>query len=254
MPSNRLAGKVAVITGGTSGIGRAAAALFAQEGAHVVVASHDAAAGADTVAELGDAVSFVETDVTQPEQVRALIGAAVDRHGRLDVLYSNAGCNENGTAPETTLESWARVIAVNLSGPFYLAKYGLPALSRGGSVILTASELGLVGTGASVSYCAAKGGVVNMTRALAIDAAPAGIRVNCIAPGPTRTPMMEQWLGDADGREKRERMQIEPVPLQRMAEAREIAAAALFLASDDSSFMTGAVQVVDGGATSWYGF
>jgi meso-butanediol dehydrogenase/(S,S)-butanediol dehydrogenase/diacetyl reductase len=192
--------------------------------------------------------------VAQPAQVEALIAAALDRHGRLDVLYSNAGCNENGTAQETSVDSWARVIAVNLSGQFYLAKYGLPALGRGGSVILTASELGLVGTGASVSYCAAKGGIVNMTRALAIDAAPDGIRVNCIAPGPTLTPMMEEWLGGPDERPERERRQVEPVPLQRMARPEEIAAAALFLASDESSYMTGAVQVVDGGATSWYGF
>jgi meso-butanediol dehydrogenase / (S,S)-butanediol dehydrogenase / diacetyl reductase len=233
MPSGRLAGRVAVITGGTSGIGRAGAERFALEGAQVVLASLDPDAGAETVAAIGDAASFVETDVSRPDQVEALIAAALERHGRLDVLYSNAGCNENGTAVETSVESWARVIAVNLSGQFYLAKYGLPALPRGGSVILTASELGLVGTAESVSYCAAKGGVVNMTRALAIDAAPAGIRVNCIAPGPTLTPMMEEWLG---GRPE------------------EIAAAALFLASDESSYTTGSVQVVDGGATSWYGF
>jgi NAD(P)-dependent dehydrogenase (short-subunit alcohol dehydrogenase family) len=252
MRTPRLAGKVAIITGGTSGIGRAGALLFAAEGASVVVASIDPDAGARTVAEIaaaGGEASFVETDVTQPDQVRALVEAALERHGRLDVLYSNAGCNETGTAPETSIESWARVIAVNLSGPFHLAKFG----SGGGSVILTASELGLVGTRASVSYCAAKGGVVNMTRALAIDAAADGIRVNCLAPGPTMTPMMEEWLGGPAEREERERAQIEPVLLGRMARPEEIAATALFLASDESSFMTGAVHVVDGGATSWYG-
>jgi NAD(P)-dependent dehydrogenase (short-subunit alcohol dehydrogenase family) len=144
---------------------------------------------------------------------------------------------------------------VNLAGQFYLAKYGIPALIRsGGKVILfTASELGTVGASATVAYCAAKGGVINMTRAVAIDCAPHGIRVNCLCPGPVETPMLRDWINADPNPQQLEQIQKTPVLMKRFGTPEEIAEVALFLASDASSFMTGAVIVADGGATAWYG-
>jgi NAD(P)-dependent dehydrogenase (short-subunit alcohol dehydrogenase family) len=249
----RLAGRCALITGASTGIGAAAAARFAREGARVLIAGLDEAAGERVADRIG--AEFLRTDVTVPAQVEAAVAHAVERFGRLDILYGNAGCNEEATAPDTRLEAWDRILAVNLSGQFYLAKYGIPALQAagGGAIILTASELGLVGARANAAYCAAKGGVVNLTRALAVDCAPLGIRVNCICPGPTRTPMMDAWLHETGDPEERERMQVEPIPLRRMASPDEIAATALFLAGPESSFTTGAIHVADGGATITYG-
>lgn len=258
MSSARLAGKVTVITGGTSGIGRAGVVRFAREGARVVVGSRSREAGEELVRELkaeGHEVLHVPTDVARAEDAARLVETAVARFGGLDVLWSNAGVQEVGAAPDTSEEVWERVIGVNLTGHFHMAKFGIPALARGGggSLIFTASELGLVGASSSVAYCAAKGGVVNMTRAIAIDCAPLGIRVNCLCPGPIRTPMLERWFRASPDPELLERRQTDPVLLKRLGEPEELAAAALFLASDESSYMTGAVQLVDGGVTTGYG-
>ena len=260
MPTRgRLAGKVAVITGGTSGIGRAATMLFLKEEAKVVAASNDRASGKQLLGEIPKAlrasVSFVETDVSKPDEVKNLIQASIDAFGRLDVIYGNAGTSFSGTAEETSPEDWRRVLDVNLGGNFYLAKYGIPELVRsgGGSIILTASELGIVGGSRLVAYCAAKGGVVNMTRALAVDCAANRIRVNCIAPGPIQTPMIEQWFRDARDPVALRDLATRPVLLRRLGEPDEVARASLFLASEESAFVTGAVLVVDGGVTSWAG-
>lgn len=259
MSNGRLAGKVVVITGGTSGIGRASALLFAREGARVVVAGRDEEAGAATVAGIREGGRgeghFVRTDVTDPRDVERLVAEAADHFGRIDVLYGNAGLLESGTAPETSIEAWQRIIDVNLSGQFYLAKYGIPYLieAGGGSIIFTGSELGLVGTSNTVAYCAAKGGVINLARAVAVDSARHQIRVNCLCPGPIRTRMLTDWFEASGDPARFEAIQTEPVLLGRIGEPDEIANAALFLASDESSFMTGAVMVVDGGATTWYG-
>jgi NAD(P)-dependent dehydrogenase (short-subunit alcohol dehydrogenase family) len=171
------------------------------------------------------------------------------------VLYASAGVMPTGTAPETSEEDWRLAIEVNLGGCFRLAKFGIPALQRagGGSIILTASELGLVGASRSAAYCAAKGGVVNLTRALAIDCGPLGIRVNCLCPGPIETPMLRDWLNAAPDPAGAERVQVSPVLLGRIGRPDEIAEAALHLASDASSYATGSITVVDGGATAWYG-
>lgn len=259
MSNGRLAGKVVVITGGTSGIGRASALLFAREGARVVVAGRDEEAGAATVAGIREGGRgeghFVRTDVTDPRDVERLVAEAADHFGRIDVLYGNAGLLESGTAPETSIEAWQRIIDVNLSGQFYLAKYGIPHLieAGGGSIIFTGSELGLVGTSNTVAYCAAKGGVINLARAVAVDSARHQIRVNCLCPGPIRTRMLTDWFEASGDPARFEAIQTEPVLLGRIGEPDEIANAAVFLASDESSFMTGAVMVVDGGATTWYG-
>jgi len=259
MTSGRLADKVVILTGGTSGIGRASARLFGREGAKVVIGARNEQAGASIVQTIqedgcGEAF-FVKTDVSRPEEVENLVKQAVERFGRLDVLYGNAGIFPTGTAPETTIETWRRTIDVNLAGQFYLAKYGIPALIESGGkvIIFTASELGTVGISEAVAYCASKGGVINMTRAIAIDCAPHGIRVNCLAPGPVETPLLRNWFNEAENPEELEEAQKKPVLLKRFGEPEEIAEVAVFLASDVSSFMTGAIVVIDGGATTWYG-
>jgi len=253
----RLQGRVAVVTGGSSGLGRAGALRFAAEGARVAIGSVQPEQGAAVVAEIeaaGGAATFLETDVRRPDDVAALIAGAEQRWGRIDVLYASAGVMTTGTAEETSEDTYQLAVDVNLGGCFRLAKFGIPALARagGGSVILTASELGLVGASSAAAYCAAKGGVVNLTRALAIDAAPQQVRVNCLCPGPIDTPMMQGWY-EAGDRAELERIQVTPILLKRIGRPREIADAALFLATDESSFMTGATLAVDGGATAWYG-
>lgn len=254
----QLLGRNAVITGGTSGIGLATAERFLAEGAAVVIASRDGDRGAAAERYLRDRwhdVRFVQTDVTVAEEVESLIRSAEETFGRIQVVFSNAGIQESGTAVDATLESWNRVIAVNLTGHFHVAKYAIPALERagGGSLIVTASELGLVGARSSVAYCASKGGVINLVRALAIDCGRLGIRVNAIAPGPVETPMLRRWFDDADDPAAFERQQVAPVLLRRVGRPEEIASAVLYLASAESAYKTGAVEVVDGGVTAWYG-
>jgi NAD(P)-dependent dehydrogenase (short-subunit alcohol dehydrogenase family) len=258
MGDGRLAGKVAVVTGGTSGLGRAGAIRFAREGANVAVASRREEEGrrvVDEISSAGGEALFFRTDVRVSQDVEALVAQAEDRFGKIDVLYASAGVMLTGTAPETTDEVYEQVLDVNVGGSFRLARYGIPALVRagGGSIVLTASELGLVGAREAVAYCASKGAVVNMTRALAVDCGELGIRVNCLCPGPIDTPMLRDWFEAGEDPAELERRQTEPVLLKRVGEPEEIAETALFLASDASSFMTGAVIVADGGATAWYG-
>jgi NAD(P)-dependent dehydrogenase (short-subunit alcohol dehydrogenase family) len=258
MGDGRLAGKVAVVTGGTSGLGRAGAIRFAREGANVAVASRREEEGrrvVDEISSAGGEALFFRTDVRVSQDVEALVAQAEDRFGKIDVLYASAGVMLTGTAPETTDEVYEQVLDVNVGGSFRLAKYGIPALVRagGGSIVLTASELGLVGAREAVAYCASKGAVVNMTRALAVDCGELGIRVNCLCPGPIDTPMLRDWFEAGEDPAELERRQTEPVLLKRVGEPEEIAETAVFLASDASSFMTGAVIVADGGATAWYG-
>jgi NAD(P)-dependent dehydrogenase (short-subunit alcohol dehydrogenase family) len=258
MGDGRLAGKVAVVTGGTSGLGRTGAIRFAREGAKVAVASRREEEGLQVVDEIssagGEAV-FLRTDVRVSKDVEALVAQAEARFGKVDVLYASAGVMLTGTAPETSDDVYEQVMDVNVGGSFRLARYGIPALERagGGSIVLTASELGLVGASEAVAYCASKGAVVNMTRALAVDCGGLGIRVNCLCPGPIDTPMLRDWFDAGDDPAELERRQTEPVLLKRVGRPEEIAETALFLASEASSFMTGAVIVADGGATAWYG-
>jgi NAD(P)-dependent dehydrogenase (short-subunit alcohol dehydrogenase family) len=250
----KLAGRVAVVTGGSSGLGRAGVLRFAAEGAKIAIGALQPEAGAELAARIGPDACYLDTDVRRAADVEKLIHTAEERWGRVDILYASAGVMTVGTAPDTSEEDYQRAVDVNLGGCFRLAKYGIPALARagGGAVVLTGSELGLAGAAATAAYCAAKGGVVNLTRALAVDCAPLGIRVNCLCPGPVDTPMLRGWYATGDAVEL-ERRQVAPVPLGRVGQPEEIAEAALFLASDSSSYMTGAMLTVDGGATSWYG-
>lgn len=259
MENGRLDGKVVILTGGTSGIGRAAVDLFCREGAKVAIGARSQDVGEEIVQSVeeecnGEAI-FVKTDVRFPEQVEHLVDETVSRFGRVNVLYGNAGVLKAGTAPETSVETWRQVIDVNLTGNFLLAKYGIPALaeSGGGVIIFTASELGTVGASESVAYCAAKAGLINMARAIAIDSAPLGIRVNCVAPGPINTHMLLDWFAAADDPQEMADRQRDPVLMKRFGDPEEIARVALFLASDASSYMTGSLVVADGGATAWYG-
>ena len=259
MSNGRLQDKVVILTGGTSGIGRASVMLFCREGAKVVIGARNEVAGAEIAEAVrqdgrGEAL-FVKTDVSDPAQVENLVNQTMQRYGRVDVLYGNSGVLLSGTAPETSLDAWHKTMEVNVSGNFFLTKYGIPELIKagGGTIILTGSELGTVGASEMVAYCASKGAIVNMTRALAIDCAPHGIRVNCLAPGPVSTPMLDVMFEQAEDPDELEIAQTEPVLLKRFGRPEEMADVALFLATEASSYITGAIIVADGGATAWYG-
>ncbi len=225
----------------------------------MVIGDVDEEAGAAVVEEIreqgGGRALNVRADVTEPEQVEHLISRAINAFGRVDILFGNAGILPLGTAWETSLEDWHWCIDVNLGGNFLLAKYGIPALieAGGGGVLFTASEMGIVGTSGAAAYCASKGGLINMTRAIAVDCAPYGIRVNSIAPGATNTPMTKYQIDQAEDPEIALEKGNEAVLLKRMGTVEEIARVALFMVSDDSSYMTGSLIVADGGATAWYG-
>jgi NAD(P)-dependent dehydrogenase (short-subunit alcohol dehydrogenase family) len=251
-----LDGKVCLITGSGSGLGRAAAVLFAREGGRIVVTDVDEAAGRETVslveAEGGEA-RFVGADVADEEAVRLLFDEADGLFGRLDVSYHNAGImHPDDLGPEdTSLDVWQRTIDINLKGVFLSCRHAIPKLraSGGGTIINVASFVALMGAAnPQISYTASKGGVLAMTREIAVQYAREGIRANALCPGPVRTPLLEPIIQDDARRENR----LNHIPLNRFAEADDIAKAALFLASDLSSYVTGASLVVDGGITAAY--
>jgi NAD(P)-dependent dehydrogenase (short-subunit alcohol dehydrogenase family) len=251
-----LEGKVCVVTGSGSGLGRACALLFAREGASVVVSDIAADAGRETVASIeehGGEASFVGCDVTDDREVAALFAAVVERHGRLDVSVHNAGVllADDVNPVETPLETWDRVMAINLTGVFLSCRHAIPRLleSGGGVIVNMASISSFVGAAnPQIAYTTSKGGVLALTREVAVTYARSGVRANALCPGPTRTPLFDQLLGDAERVENR----LEHIPLNRFGEPDEIAKAALFLASDLSSYVTGAALLVDGGLSAAY--
>lgn len=246
----KLDGKVAIVTGGGSGIGRASAHLFAREGARLVVVDIDGAratAVAEEIAAAGGQAMATTADVSQPEHAEAMVRAAVDAYGRLDVLFNNAGIDgEPGLLADSSIEDWRRVLAVNLTGVYLGMKFGIAAMLKtgGGSVINTSSVAGLVGFPAVAAYCASKGGVIQLTKSAALDYARQGIRVNAICPGVIETPMVQKVAETAPAMIE---MVKEQTPAGRMGAPEEVASMALFLASDESAFCTGAVFVIDGG-------
>ncbi len=247
-----LLGRSALITGAASGIGRATAHLFAREGAVLTLMDLDAAGLSAVVEEIaagGGRGIAVVGDVSREADCRRAVEEAVRTWGHLDILVNNAGIIRRATVVETTPEEWERVMAVNVRSVFLLSKYAIPAMERagGGAIVNLASGWGLVGGRRAAAYCASKGAVVLLTKAMALDHGPQNIRVNCICPGDTDTPMLRdeaeqlgadvaQFLAEAADR-----------PLRRIGRPEDIAQAALYLASDASSFVTGAVLVVDGG-------
>jgi len=248
----RLEGKVALITGGTSGIGSATAERFAREGAAVAITGRNTERGeqvVETIVANGGEALFIRSDARFADQCRQAVDATLARFGKIDVLFNNAGVYHARTVPECTEEEWDDTIDSSLKGAFLMSKYVLPSMiaQGSGSIIHTSSGWGILGGDKAAAYCAAKGGLVVMAKAMAIDHGPDGIRVNCVCPGDVLTPMLpddaakrgtswEDYIAGANDR-----------PLGRVGTVEEIADAVLFLASDESSFVTGEALVVDGG-------
>ncbi|MDQ6893851.1 MAG: glucose 1-dehydrogenase [Acidobacteriota bacterium] len=252
----RLENKVVVITGAGSGIGRESALLFAREGARVVVAEVNDAAGRKVVGEIesaGGKALFFHADVSIATDAEAMVLAAEMTWGRLDVLFNNAGIfpDRDGSVVDTDEETWDLVLRVNLKGVFFGCKYAIPAMLRagGGSIINTASFVALMGAATpQIAYTASKGGVLSMTREIAVEFARKGIRANALCPGPVDTPLLEELMSDPARKARR----LVHIPPGRLAKPTEIAQAALFLASDESSYVNGATFTVDGGITAAY--
>jgi NAD(P)-dependent dehydrogenase (short-subunit alcohol dehydrogenase family) len=249
----RLDGKVVVITGAGGGMGRDAASLFSEEGAQVCVADVDGDAAEQAAAEARDAFA-VQVDVADPASVEAMFAATADRYGGIDVLYNNAGISpaDDASILETELDAWQRVQDVNTKGVYLCCKLGIPYLLErgGGSVINVASFVALVGAATSqISYTASKGAVLSLSRELAVQFARQGVRVNALCPGPVETPLLLRIFGDDPAAYARRRVHL---PMGRLAKPREIVNAALFLASDESSYVNGATFLVDGGLTAAY--
>jgi NAD(P)-dependent dehydrogenase (short-subunit alcohol dehydrogenase family) len=249
----RLDGKVCVITGAGGGMGRDATILFSEEGAQVCAADVNFVAAQETAAQARDAFAH-QVDVADEASVKAMMDATVERYGGVDILYNNAGISPDDDASilETSVEAWDRVQAVNTRGVFLCCKHGIPHLLErgGGSVINVASFVAIVGAATSqISYSASKGAVLSMSRELAVQFARDGVRVNALCPGPVETPLLLNIFGDDPAALERRRVHW---PTGRLAKPREIVNGALFLASDESSYVTGSTFLVDGGLTASY--
>jgi NAD(P)-dependent dehydrogenase (short-subunit alcohol dehydrogenase family) len=252
----RLKDKVALITGAGSGIGRETSLLFASEGAKIVVVDINDAGGQETVSQVeaqGGQAIYVRADISKAADCEKMVRAAEESYGQLNILFNNAGISHarDDDAVNTEEEVWDLTMAINLKGVFLGCKYGIPAMRRagGGSIINTASFVALLGAATpQLAYTASKGGVLSMTRELAAIHARENIRVNALCPGPLHTELLMKYL-DTEAKKQRRLVHI---PMGRFGQAKEIAQAVLFLASDESSFMTGATFTVDGGITSAY--
>ena len=252
----RLDGKVALITGGASGMGKVASHLFAREGAKIVltdVADDAGEAVATAIRGEGGQAAYVHADVSRASDAEAMVRFATDTFGGLTVLYNNAGVfpERDGSVTETPEEVWDLTIGINLKGVYLGCRYGIPAMieSGGGSIVNVASFVALMGAATpQIAYTASKGGVLSMTREIAVEFARQGVRANSLCPGPIETPLLQELLADPARRQRR----LVHIPMGRFGQAEEIANAALFLASDESSYMTGTALVVDGGITAAY--
>lgn len=255
--TGKLAGKVALITGAGSGIGRATAERFVAEGAAVAVVDLLEEAAKETVDKItgdGGQALAIAANVTDAGAIGAAVAGTVGEFGRLDIVYNNAGVGSNGSVADATEEDWDFCLAVNAKGTFLTSRAAVPHLeaSGGGAIVNQGSVAALVGVANFAAYCAAKGAVVALTRSMAVDLAPRGIRVNVICPGTVFTPLMEPMLSarGAGDMEKGLAMTVAKYPIGRLGTPEEIAAVALFLASDDAAFVTGATFTADGGMTA----
>ena len=252
----RLDGKVALITGGASGMGAIASRLFSSEGAKIVLTDVVDEAGESVAAEIaaaGGEVLYVHADVSDEGDAEAMVRAGLDRFGALHVLYNNAGVmlGDDGSVTDNDVSVWDTTLGINVKGVAFGCKHGIPAMidSGGGSIINVASFVAWMGAATSqTAYTASKGAVLSMTREIAVEYARQGIRCNALCPGPIDTPLLAELLADPPQRQRR----FVHIPMGRLGTAEELAKAALFLASDDSSFMTGASLIVDGGITAAY--
>ncbi len=251
----RFKGKVAAITGAAAGIGRATAVAFAQEGAAVVIVDRDREQGEVVATEIrdqgGDAL-LVPADIAQETEVQAMVENVTERWGRLDILVNNAGIYYQADVVGTPSEVWDKILAVNLTGAFLCTKYAVPVMVRGGGgvVVNVASEAGLVGIKGQVAYNVSKGGMIALTRSCAVDLAERGIRVNCVCPGTTDTPLVRAAVNRASDPAAARRALEAVRPLNRLGKPEEIAAAILYLASSEAGYATGAILSVDGGYTT----
>jgi NAD(P)-dependent dehydrogenase (short-subunit alcohol dehydrogenase family) len=252
---NSLVNKVALITGGASGIGRATAVLFAQEGAAIAIVDINVKQGQSLVAEIqsaGGKAIFIHCDVTSADDCRAAVEKTVSTFGGLHILFNNAGIVRRADVIDTTEDEWDKVMAVNVKSIFLMSKFAIPYMEKAGSgsIINTSSGWGLKGGGKAVSYCASKGAVTNMTRAMAIDHGKQNIRVNALCPGDTDTPMLRNEARQLGQSEETFMVEAADRPLRRYAQPIEIAHAVLYLASDIASYITGAALAIDGGGSA----
>jgi meso-butanediol dehydrogenase/(S,S)-butanediol dehydrogenase/diacetyl reductase len=249
--AGRLGGRVALVTGGGSGIGRAVCARFAEEGAEVVVTSRTAEHVAAVAGELGGDVLAFTLDVADRDSIAAGVRRVVERYGRIDVLSNNAGIElPHGPAVvDTTDDEWERVMRVNVTGYFWACREALPHMPSGGSIVNMASINSFIAWPNDTPYTTSKGALLQFTRSLALEVAPQGIRVNCVCPGIIDTPLTDSFLALADDAEELRREYEAASPFNRMGRPREVADCVVFLASEESSFVTGAALVVDGGTT-----
>ena len=250
---NRLSGKVALVTGAASGIGFETAKLFSEEGASLILSdvSKDVDNVARTICESGSRALSVIGDVSKEQDAEKMVATAIHEFGKLDVVFNNAGYNFTRSVHEIQRKDWDNLLSVNLTGTLLVSKYAVTSMieRRSGAIVNNASTHGIIGSFQDAPYSASKGGVISLTRQMAVDYAPYNIRINCICPGPTLTPRIQRGIDNSPDPKARIERSIGRVPLGRFAHPREIAYGVLFLASDEASFVTGSSLVVDGGQT-----
>ncbi|WP_029351033.1 SDR family oxidoreductase [Bosea sp. 117] len=251
----RLKDKTAIITGSAAGIGEAAAELFVREGARVLLADRNGEGVRELAQRLGPQAAAIEADVSSSAEVKRMVDTAVERFGRLDILANNAGYGIPGTVVDTEEDAWDALMAVNLKGVFLCSKYAIPVMAAqgGGTIVNTASNVANMGIYDRAAYCASKGGVAALTKAMALDHADQNIRVNCVAPGVTWSTYFDGMVATHPDPEGFKHKLKARSPMHRWAQPVEIANAILWLASDEASFATGAMFTVDGGMSSWCG-
>lgn len=254
----KLKDKVALVTGGTSGIGEAIAILFAREGARIIIVGRreEPASGViEQIKKAGSEAFFIKADVSKLADVETMARTAIERWGRIDILVNNAGGARGGrgSVTEVSEPGWGTVVQTNLKGVFLVSKEVLPSMIKngGGAVVNTASSYGMVGSPNMAAYSAAKGGVIALTRQMAVDYAASNIRVNCVCPGAILTPLIEDYIVSTPDPDQTRRFLGDRCPQRRMGKPEEVAQAVLFLASEDASHITGVALPVDGGLTAW---